>query len=191
MLTRTLFALILFIVSVAPTQAAQTNIMPMPKLQFFSNQGLPLSGGKIYTCQPGTSCGPGSVTLKSSYTDSTGVTPNANPVVLDSAGRGSIWITGFYKIAVYDSASSLIYTQDNISSSGAGSNGLQLFLDATTGSIVYNLNGSNDVRLCKTDATVNVITITDTTPRTVPLDPLSLQGECVHLILNGSTWYVE
>lgn len=190
MLTRIIFAVILLLTAVVPTRAAQMSLMPIPKLQFLSNQGLPLSGGKVYTCQPGTTCGPNSVTLKATYTDSTGTTSNANPVVLDSAGRASIWLSGYYKVAVYDSTGTLLYTQDNVSSSGAAS-GASVFLDATSAPVTYNISTANDIRICKTDSTANVITITDLTPRTVPLDPLSVQGECVHLMLSGATWYVE
>jgi hypothetical protein len=86
------------------------SLMPMPKLQFFDNSGSPLSGGLIYTYDAGTT------NPKMTYTSSTGLTPNSNPVVLDSAGRASIWLSGYYTIAVYDSLSNLIYTQDNVSS---------------------------------------------------------------------------
>lgn len=88
-------------------------IMPTPKLQFIDENGNPYSGGKVYTYEPGTT------TLKDSYTDSTGGTANANPVVLDSAGRASIWLDGYYKIVLYTSADVLVYTVDNVSGSPA------------------------------------------------------------------------
>jgi hypothetical protein len=50
-------------------------------LQAFTNQGVPLANGKIYTYLAGTT------TPTNTWTDSTGGVLNANPIVLDSAGR--------------------------------------------------------------------------------------------------------
>jgi hypothetical protein len=57
--------------------------------QFFDNSGVPLNGGLLYTYAAGTT------TPQTTYSDSTGATPNANPIVLDSAGRvsGEVWLT--------------------------------------------------------------------------------------------------
>lgn len=76
---------------------------------FYDNSGNPLSGGKVYTFQAGTS------TPLASYTDRGGATPNANPVVLNSAGRASIWLQTnvAYKIRVDDSAGNVIATVDD------------------------------------------------------------------------------
>ena len=56
--------------------------------QFFTNQGVILSGGLIYTYQAGTT------TPQNTYTDSTATVANANPIVLDSAGRltSNVWL---------------------------------------------------------------------------------------------------
>jgi hypothetical protein len=104
-------------------------LLPVPKAQFFSNTGQPLAGGLLYTAQPGTFAGPGQTFPKATYTDITGLTANPNPVVLDGAGRANIWIAGFYKLAVYDSLSNLIYTQDNVSSGSSGSSGSEIWTD--------------------------------------------------------------
>ena len=85
--------------------------------QFFDNNGNPLSGGKIYTYEAGTT------TPLASYTSSTGVTAHTNPIVLDSAGRvpsgGEIWIVAntLYKFVLETSAGVLIATYDNVGSS--------------------------------------------------------------------------
>lgn len=50
-------------------------------LQYFSNAGVVLNGGKINTYLAGTS------TPVATYTDSTGLSANANPIILNSAGR--------------------------------------------------------------------------------------------------------
>jgi hypothetical protein len=80
--------------------------------QFFDNDGTVLAGGKIYTYAGGTS------TPKTTFTTSAGSVPHANPIVLDSAGRvpsGEIWLqSGTYKFSIFNSASVLIGTFDNI-----------------------------------------------------------------------------
>jgi hypothetical protein len=85
--------------------------------QFFTNSGVILSGGKLYTYAAGTT------TPKASYTSSSGNTAHTNPIILDSAGRvpgGEIWLlTSPYKFALYTSADVLIATYDNISGLGA------------------------------------------------------------------------
>ena len=85
--------------------------------QFFTNSGVILSGGKLYTYAAGTT------TPKATYTSSSGNTAHTNPIILDSAGRvpgGEIWLLSApYKFALYTSADVLIATYDNISGLGA------------------------------------------------------------------------
>lgn len=81
--------------------------LPNPKSQWFNSSGAPLSGGKIYTYEPGTS------TAKNTYSDHLGATANANPVILDSRGEATIYWDGSYKVIVKDSADVTIYTLDN------------------------------------------------------------------------------
>lgn len=80
--------------------------------QFFTNNGVPLAGGKLYTYAAGTT------TPATTYTSSSGLTANANPVVLDSAGRveDEVWLTEgtSYKFALYTSDNVLIGTYDNV-----------------------------------------------------------------------------
>lgn len=80
--------------------------------QFFDDNGDPLTGGLIYTYAAGTT------TPLTTYTDSTGATPNTNPIVLDSAGRvtAQVFLTtgSSYKFVLQTSASVTIWTKDNI-----------------------------------------------------------------------------
>jgi len=80
--------------------------------QFFDNNGVPLAGGLIYTYQAGTS------SALATYTDNGGTVANANPIVLDSAGRVpyEIWMfTGYsYKFVIQTSAGASIQTLDNL-----------------------------------------------------------------------------
>lgn len=80
--------------------------------QFFDNNGVPLSGGKIYTYDAGTT------TPLATYTSSTGATAHTNPIVLDSGGRvpgGEIWnALRLYKFVLKTSADVTIATYDNV-----------------------------------------------------------------------------
>lgn len=81
--------------------------------QFFTNEGVPLTGGLLYTYSAGTS------TPATSYTSSSGATALANPIILDAAGRvptGEIWLTDgiSYKFVLKDSTGVLIATWDNL-----------------------------------------------------------------------------
>lgn len=70
-----------------------------PKFQAFDANGDPLAGGKVFTYDAGTT------TPRATYTDQSGGTPNANPVILDAAGTAHIWLDGeAYKFVVTDSA---------------------------------------------------------------------------------------
>ena len=87
--------------------------------QFFDNSGVPLTGGLLYTYAAGTT------TPQTTYSDSTGATPNANPIVLDSAGRvaGEVWLTTGvnYKFVLQTSTGTTIWTNDNIAGVPASS----------------------------------------------------------------------
>jgi hypothetical protein len=87
--------------------------------QFFDNNGVILSGGKIYTYAAGTT------TPQVTYTSSSGATPHANPIILDSAGRvpgGEIWLIAgvLYKFTLETAAGVLIATYDNVGSAASG-----------------------------------------------------------------------
>ena len=83
--------------------------------QFFTNAGVPLAGGKIF------SYGAGGSTPQATYTTSAGNIAHSNPIVLDAAGRvpggGEIWLTEglVYKFVLQTSANVTVQTLDNIS----------------------------------------------------------------------------
>ena len=86
--------------------------------QLFDANGVPLSGGKIYTYEAG------STTPVATYTTYTGATNHTNPIVLDSAGRvpgGQVWVVGgnSYKYILKTSADVSIATYDNVPSAGS------------------------------------------------------------------------
>jgi hypothetical protein len=108
--------------------------------QFFTNSGVILSGGKLYTYAAGTT------TPKTSYTSSSGNTAHTNPIILDSAGRipgGEIWLAAAaYKFVLYTSADVLIATYDNISGVGAVEYQIQNFT-GTGSQTVFTLSSAS------------------------------------------------
>lgn len=58
---------------------------PLPTFQFNQN-GVPLSGGKLFTYINNTD------TKLATYTDYTGATQNTNPIILDANGQCSVWL---------------------------------------------------------------------------------------------------
>ena len=89
------------------------NLSPIGNgFQFFNNDGLPLNAGKIYTYQAG------STTPLATYTDSSGLIANTNPIILGTDGRppSTIWLTEgfFYKFVLKTSADVTIQTYDNL-----------------------------------------------------------------------------
>ena len=81
--------------------------------QFFDANGLPLSGGLIYTYAAGTT------TQQATYTSSSGSITQSNPIVLNASGRvpsGEIWLTAglSYKFVLESAANVTIGTYDNI-----------------------------------------------------------------------------
>lgn len=86
----------------------------MPRLndigkQFFTNNGKPLAGGKLFFYAIGTT------TPATTYSDLAENTANANPVVLDAAGRmPDVFYTGSLKIVLTDASDVVIETRDPV-----------------------------------------------------------------------------
>ena len=89
------------------------NLSPVGNgFQFLTSTGVPLTGGLLYTYQAGSS------TPLASYTDSSGLFPNTNPIVMNADGRppSEIWLTaGFnYKFVLTDASNVQIASYDNL-----------------------------------------------------------------------------
>lgn len=86
-------------------------LAPLPNFRNWDNNGNPLFSGKLYTYAAGTT------TPQASYTDASQVTPNTNPVILNSRGEASVWLdqTLMYKLVLQDSLGNTIWTQDQVS----------------------------------------------------------------------------
>jgi hypothetical protein len=90
--------------------------------QFFDANGVPLSGGKLYTYAAGTT------TPQTTYTSISGVVANENPIILNSEGRVSgtneVWldIAVAYKLILKTSADVQLWSADDLSGiAGLGS----------------------------------------------------------------------
>ena len=141
---------------------ATTSLAPTPKLQFFDANGAPLAGGLLYTYEAG------STTALATYTNSTGLIANTNPIVLDSRGEANVWLSGaIYKFALYTSASVLIWTVDNINGSTFASNatgdGTTTAFSVVNGFTAIYINGVYQNRNTYT-VTSGTVTFTEAPP---------------------------
>jgi len=117
-------------------------LLPLLKARFFDANGEPLSGGKLYSYQAGTT------TPLATYSDNE-TTPNTNPVILDANGEADVWLAAGsnYKFRLFNSADVLQWEVDNIpgtvgSSSSSGSEGWSAFVEhaVTDGQSATNLS---------------------------------------------------
>lgn len=86
-----------------------TTLFPYPVFRAFDANAVPLAGGLLYSYAAGTT------TPLATYTDESGDTPNANPVVLDSTGSANVWLANAaYKLVLKDASGTTQWTVDNI-----------------------------------------------------------------------------
>lgn len=140
-----------------------TTLSPVLWQHFTDNNGNPLFNGKLYTYQAGTN------TPQVTYTDSTGLQANANPIILDYRGECACWIPPnvAYKFVLTDPTGTTIKTVDNVTNSqlitlwGGTDTGVANayvlnytanFTSLTDGIIVYWLASSTNTG----DSTLNV-----------------------------------
>lgn len=93
-----------------------TELAPVLIQRFFDSNGVPLAGGKLYSYIAATT------TPKPTYTDSTGLAQNPNPVILDANGYAEVWIAEdnvAYKFVLADANNVTIFTVDNVQSIAA------------------------------------------------------------------------
>lgn len=84
-------------------------VSPTAKSQFIGADGVPLSGGKLYSYIAGTTL------PQATYTDSTGAVANTNPVILDSRGEANVWLgEATYKFRLTDADDVEIWTVDYV-----------------------------------------------------------------------------
>lgn len=115
-------------------------LAPVIRPRFFDHSvGAPLAGGKLYTYLAGTT------TPQATYTDQSGGTPNANPIILDSNGECSYWLdpTLSYKFVLKDSSDVTQWTADQVSAAGlTGAPQWSATTNYSAGNIVADSSGS-------------------------------------------------
>lgn len=84
-------------------------LMPVAHQQWLDANGKPLSGGKVFFYNAGTS------TQAPTYVDVNGVILNPNPVILDSGGFATVYLQSQeYRVCVQDQNSVQQWCQDNV-----------------------------------------------------------------------------
>lgn len=144
-------------------------LAPVEKRQWFDANGVPLSGGFIYTY------GAGGSTSATVYQDAALATAHTNPITLDSAGRATIFLAqASYKFIVADSANSNQYTVDNVQSTSYAT---------AQATLIRGCDG----RMTLTAATA--VTVTDVTAATTVYFTPYMGNRCV--LYDGSTWNIR
>jgi hypothetical protein len=147
--TRFLLAALAVLLCAVSAQAATGTVAPFPKHQFFDANGNPCNGCLLFTYTSGTS------TKVNTYTESGLGSANTNPIVLDSAGRATIFLTPgvSYKFVLApstdtDPPASPTWTVDGVNAvppaSTASDNDVACTAGATiaAGEVVYISDGS-------------------------------------------------
>lgn len=134
-------------------------LLPFFPSTFFNTNGSLLAGGQLYSYAAGTS------TPLATFSDAGGVTPNTNPIILNSSGQASIFLgAGLgYKFVLFDSLGNQLALQDSVYSippksvtkqaldssvagvglAQAGDGSLEVVTDGAT----TDVNGSNQVEV--------------------------------------------
>jgi hypothetical protein len=115
-------------------------LSPPMFLQFLdpNNSGAPLAGGKLFTYIAGTS------TKQPTWTDSTQVTQNNNPIILDSNGAANVWLDPglLYKFVLSpandtDPPTSPIRSVDNVESEITNRTLTRFITQVLIGTVLY------------------------------------------------------
>ena len=126
--------------------------------QFFTNAGVPLAGGKIFTY------GAGGSTPQATYTTSAGNIAHSNPIVLDAAGRvpggGEIWLTSnlAYKFVLQTAVNVTVQTLDNV---GGGVDGASLAASSGSSLVGFIQAGAGAVARTAQSKMRDVVSVKD------------------------------
>lgn len=92
-------------------------------IQYFDNNGKPLSGGLIFQYEANST-----TVMQTTYADTDGAVPNENPIVLDSSGRipTEMWmeVGKFYNIVITKpDGTTVLFAMDDITGTSGGGGG--------------------------------------------------------------------
>lgn len=185
-----------------------TVLSPLPIQKFFDNNGQPLANGKLFTYKAATS------TKLATYIDSTGGTPNTNPIILDYRGECRLWIdpTLAYQYVLApstdtDPPANPFWSVDNITAFGTGVNFDNTAID--TGSVnaitvaIPSISAPVAftrivVKVANTNTGATTISINGGTAKAVTLHNIAaltgneLQANGIYIfIFDGAQWQLE
>lgn len=184
-----------------------TVLSPLGPFRALDNNGLPLNGGKLYTYEAGTS------TPKATYTDVTGATPNANPVILDASGYANVWLgSGGYKFILKTSTDTTLWTIDNIGGDSENAFGSSIVSTATN--LAITSVHQNALVRCTAALTLSLLAaagagqgfyflVKNESSGNVTIDPSGAEtidgaatyvlypNDSVIVICDGATWYTS
>lgn len=187
-MTRRVAALLVALAALAAPAFGQTGTpMPSPVFEPDTDTGGICAGCKLYSYAAGTT------TPQSVYTDAALATPHANPVVLDSAGRATIFLDPAlsYKFTLTTSADVTIWTKDNVTGpyasvltvSAADTRGIQITRTGADAGLSIESSGSGKVYgiVANTSGGLRIQDDSDSTPR------VELTGDDVNIVGTGTT----
>ena len=108
-----------FLSALLSTTALAATLLPNGEQQFVDATGTPYANGRVYFYSDWPSC----TVLKNTYKDTDGTILNTNPVLLNAAGRATIFGSGSYCQVLKDSTGNTVwtkYTSDTSSASNLG-----------------------------------------------------------------------
>lgn len=111
-----------------------------PQPQYFTDLGLPLTGGRLFFYEPST------LVPKATYSNPALSIPNTNPIVLATNGSPSvdIWLNGVYRVRLVDATGNVIWDKDPV----GGDSSDRLAYQGWVAGISYNIGdivtGAND-----------------------------------------------
>lgn len=206
---RRIAAVVLTLALIASARAwivGQGTIMPNPKFTAFDNNGLIVASAKLCTYSAGTT------TPLSTYSDSALQIANTNPVIMDIAGRATVYLSATsYKFTLLTAGTDLtcstgtqLWSQDNISAvptvagnvdvpGTAGQNilaGQTVYLsDGSGGNIAGQWFKADNTQTYS--STTNPVGFATTAINTGAIGTIRLQGQVTGLtVTQGSTYYV-
>jgi hypothetical protein len=117
---------------------ATSLLSPSAKQQFFDAAGHPASGFKLYTYAANT------LTPQATYTNRSGLSANANPIILDARGEAIIYLTPgvVYDYVLKTGADAAVWTREDIIADAGDANAVT-FIQSGTDAISRNLQDKN------------------------------------------------
>lgn len=134
--------LLIAVAMLCAISGAQVQVAPIlqPHQTFVDQSGAPCSGCTL------TSYIAGTTTPTPTYTDSTGVSQNTNPIILSVQGGANIWVNSSqsYKFVLKNFLGATIWTVDNVESPG---NTAGLIVSAPVGTQTITQPSGTDLRV--------------------------------------------